>query len=152
MLRNEWYAVIAGSAVLLLVILWVLVKARKPKGRLCGGCNRKMLPTWPRCLFCGWAPAAYLEFIAGPLVGQKVQLTVELTTLGSTAGNTIVLADPAVSKKHAGVRKVDGGFEVADLGSMNGVYVNGQKVPKKLLVVGDIVRVGNSEAAFKQDR
>jgi len=63
-------------------------------------------------------------------------LAEDVTTIGSVAGNTVVLADPAVSKKHAGIRKVDGNFELADLGSTNGVYVNGQKVPKKTLDVG----------------
>jgi pSer/pThr/pTyr-binding forkhead associated (FHA) protein len=61
------------------------------------------------------------------------------------------LADPAVSKKHAGIRKVDGVYELADLGSTNGIYVNGHKVPKKTLVPGDIIRVGNTEAVFKRD-
>jgi pSer/pThr/pTyr-binding forkhead associated (FHA) protein len=74
----------------------------------------------------------------------------EVTTIGSVAGATVVLADPAVSRKHAAIRKVDGSYELADLGSTNGVYVNGHKVPKKTLEIGDIIRVGNTEAVFKQ--
>jgi pSer/pThr/pTyr-binding forkhead associated (FHA) protein len=70
---------------------------------------------------------------------------------GSVAGNTVVLADPAVSRKHAGIRKVNGLYELADLGSTNGVYVNGHKVPKKTLEPGDIIRVGNTEAVFKPE-
>jgi pSer/pThr/pTyr-binding forkhead associated (FHA) protein len=31
------------------------------------------------------------------------------------------------------------------------VYVNGQKVPKKTLAVGDVIRVGNTEAIFRRD-
>ena len=75
----------------------------------------------------------------------------EVTTIGSVAGNTVVLADPAVSRKHAGIRKVDANYELADLGSTNGVYVNGHKVPKKTLEPGDIIRVGNTEAVFKRE-
>ena len=45
---------------------------------------------------------------------------------------------------------LDGNFELADLGSTNGVYVNGHKVPKKTLVPGDIVRVGNTEMRFSR--
>ena len=56
-----------------------------------------------------------------------------------------------MSRKHAGIRKVDGAYELADLGSTNGVYVNGHKVPKKTLEPGDIIRVGNTEAVFKRD-
>ena len=123
--------------------------SRKGGPRACGGCRRNMLPAWTSCLFCGWVPGAKLDFIAGPMQGQSLQLSAEVTTIGSVAGNTLVLADPAVSKKHAGIRKVAGGFELADFGSLNGVYINGQKVPKKTLAPGDILRVGNTEAVFK---
>jgi pSer/pThr/pTyr-binding forkhead associated (FHA) protein len=110
-----------------------------------------MLPVWTKCLFCGWAPVARLEFILGPMANQTLPLTDEVTTIGSVAGNTVVLADPAVSRKHAGIRKVETHYELADLGSTNGVYVNGHKVPKKTLEPGDIIRVGNTEAIFKRE-
>lgn len=145
--------IIVGGAVLLLVVIAMVAKKNAaPVGqRLCGGCKRAMLPVWVKCLFCGWAPGARLEFILGPMASQVLQLAEEVTTIGSVAGNSVVLADPAVSKKHAGIRKVDGAFELADLGSTNGVYVNGHKVPKKTLDPGDIIRVGNTEAVFKRD-
>jgi len=111
-----------------------------------------MLPVWTKCLFCGWAPMARLEFILGPMANQTLNLSEEVTTIGSVAGNTVVLADPAVSRKHAGIRKLDGNtYELADLGSTNGIYVNGHKVPKKTLEPGDIIRVGNTEAIFKRE-
>jgi hypothetical protein len=146
-------AIIVGVAVLLLVVLIVVAKkSGAPKvQKVCGGCRRVMLPVWTKCLFCGWAPLARLEFILGPMANQVLNLSDEVTTIGSVAGNTVVLADPAVSRKHAGIRKVDGNYELADLGSTNGVYVNGHKVPKKTLEQGDIVRVGNTEAVFKRE-
>jgi hypothetical protein len=145
--------IIVGGAVLVLVILAVAAKkAAKPKQqKVCGGCQRVMLPVWTKCLFCGWAPVARLEFILGPMANQTLPLAEEVTTIGSVAGNTVVLADPAVSRKHAGIRKVDANYELADLGSTNGVYVNGHKVPKKTLEPGDIIRVGNTEAVFKRE-
>ncbi|MBL0219047.1 MAG: FHA domain-containing protein [Myxococcales bacterium] len=143
---------IVGGAVLLLIVIALMAKkSAAPVGqRVCGGCKRVMLPVWTKCLFCGWAPGARLEFILGPMANQVLQLAEDVTTIGSVAGATVVLADPAVSRKHAAIRKVDGGFELADLGSTNGVYVNGHKVPKKTLEPGDIVRVGNTEAVFKR--
>jgi hypothetical protein len=145
---------IAGGAIGLLATLYVLA-TRGPAGdrggRVCNGCKRVMLPAWTKCLFCGWAPGARLEFILGPMASQTLPLADDVTTIGSVSGNSVVLADPAVSKKHAGIRKVDGNYELADLGSTNGVYVNGQKVPKKTLVVGDVIRVGNTEAVFRRD-
>ena len=145
--------IIVAGAIVLLVVVGVLARSSsKPKGqKICGGCQRVMLPVWTKCLFCGWAPGARLEFILGPMANQTLQLAEEVTTIGSVAGNTVVIADPGVSKKHAGIRKVDGGFELADFGSTNGVYVNGHKVPKKNLEPGDIIRVGNTEAIFKRD-
>jgi hypothetical protein len=146
-------AVIVSGAVLVLVIIGVAAnKANAPKvQKVCGGCRRNMLPVWTKCLFCGWAPVARLEFILGPMANQTLNLTDEVTTIGSVAGNTVVLADPAVSRKHAGIRKVESNYELADLGSTNGVYVNGHKVPKKTLEPGDIIRVGNTEAVFKRE-
>jgi hypothetical protein len=144
---------IVGGALLVLVVIGVAAaKNAKPKQqKLCGGCRRVMLPVWTKCLFCGWAPVARLEFILGPMANQTLPLAEEVTTIGSVAGNTVVLADPAVSRKHAGIRKVDSNYELADLGSTNGVYVNGHKVPKKTLEPGDIIRVGNTEAVFKRE-
>jgi len=141
-----------GAVVVLVVIVAVAKKSSQPKTqKVCGGCRRVMLPVWTKCLFCGWAPVARLEFILGPMANQTLALAEEVTTMGSVAGATVVLADPAVSRKHAAIRKVDGNYELADLGSTNGVYVNGHKVPKKTLEVGDIIRVGNTEAVFKRE-
>jgi len=146
-------SLIVGGALLLLIIIILVVRkgGKQAAHRVCGGCGRAMMPDWQRCLFCGWAPVPRLEFICGPLAGQVVSLTEEVTTIGSVAGNTIVLSDPAVSRKHMGIRRMEAGFELADLGSTNGVYVNGHRMPKKLLAVGDILRIGNSEMVFKQE-
>jgi hypothetical protein len=152
--NNALIALVVGGA--LLVLMVIIIAAQKsnaaPKGqKICGGCHRAMLPVWTKCLFCGWAPIARLEFILGPMANQTLPLQDEVTTIGSVAGNTVVLADPAVSRKHAGIRKIDSNYELADLGSTNGVYVNGHKVPKKTLEPGDIIRVGNTEAIFKRE-
>ena len=149
-------ALIAVIVVVALVILGALVMVAKKNAtpvqqKICGGCRRVMLPVWTKCLFCGWSPVARLDFLLGPMANQTLSLSEEVTTIGSVAGNTVVLADPAVSRKHAGIRKVNGSYELADLGSTNGVYVNGHKVPKKTLEIGDIIRVGNTEAVFKRE-
>ena len=146
-------ALIVGGVVLLVVFLALILRGgKKAKGpRTCEQCKRSMLPAWERCMFCGWAPAARLQFILGPLAGQTISLTEELTTLGSVAGNTVVLADPAVSRKHAGIRRVETAYELADFGSTNGVYVNGHKMPKKTLQSGDILRIGNTEMVFRRE-
>src|SRR5262245_40036081 len=94
-------ALIAGGSLLLLVLLVLILKkpSKGKKGpRACQQCRRMMAAGWNKCLFCGWQPAPRLEFLCGPLAGQTLELREEVTTLGSISGNTIVLADPAVSK------------------------------------------------------
>jgi len=147
---------IIGGVVLFGVLLLIVaaVKKGKPRERPCPSCGRVMLPTWTKCRFCGATAAeqrAELEFVSGPLVGQTINLDRDVTTIGSTAGNTVLLSDTGVSRKHLGIKRMEGGYELADLGSTNGVYVNGHKVPKKTLEPGDIIRVGNTEAVFKRE-
>jgi hypothetical protein len=141
---------VVGFGVLLLVV--AALRKNKPKDRPCRNCGRIMLASWSNCRFCGAAVAdkrAELEFVSGPLVGQTVNLDRDVTTIGSVAGNTVLLTDTGVSRKHIGIKRVDGGFELADLGSTNGVYVNGEKVARRKLEVGDVIRVGTTEIVFR---
>ena len=139
--------------VLIVVILVLRMGGAQPTAvrRMCGGCKRAIMPEWDKCLFCGWSPAPRLEFVSGPMAGHVILLSEEVTTVGSVAGNTIVLSDPAVSRKHVGIRRVGNLYELADLGSTNGVYVNGNRMPKKTLVSGDNLRVGNTEMIFRRE-
>lgn len=145
-------ALVIVSLLLVAAIAVLILRSKEQQRAVCGGCHRAMPPDWGRCLFCGWEPARpvpRLEFMVGPLAGQVVPLSDEVTTIGSVAGNTVVLSDPAVSRKHIGIRRVGERFELADLGSTNGVYVNGHRMAKKMLDPGDIMRVGNTEMVFR---
>lgn len=78
--------IIVGGAVLVLVVIAIAAKKSQPKvQKVCGGCRRVMLPQWTKCLFCGWAPVARLEFILGPMANQTLPLNEEVTTIGSVA-------------------------------------------------------------------
>jgi len=70
------------------------------------------------------------------------------TTIGRADGNTIVLADSDVSRKHAVVEWRDGSFHVRDLESRNGIYVNDERVTETALTPDDRVRVGNRVFTF----
>ena len=94
--------------------------------------------------------AGTIEIVAGPKQGEEITLELDVTSFGSAPTSTVPLGvDKGVSRKHAGIRKVDGGYEVADFGSTNGTYVNGHKVPKKHLELGDVIRIGSTEMLFK---
>ena len=145
---------IIGGIVLFGVLLLVVAAVRKkrPREAPCGNCGRVMLPSWTVCKFCGTAVAdkrAELEFVSGPLVGQTINLDRDVTTIGSVAGNTVLLTDTGVSRKHVGIKRIDDGYELADLGSTNGVFVNGEKVARRKLEVGDVIRVGTTEIVFR---
>ncbi len=145
---------IIGGVVLFGVLLLIVAAARKKKPREvpCRNCGRVMLASWTKCRFCGTAASekrAELEFVSGPLVGQTINLDRDVTTIGSVAGNTVLLTDTGVSRKHVGIKRIDSGYELADLGSTNGVYVNGEKVARRKLEVGDVIRVGTTEIVFR---
>lgn len=70
-------------------------------------------------------------------------------TLGRT-GADVVLDDPTVSRLHAVVAEVSGGWVLEDLGSRNGTYVNGRRVAGPVaLRDGDVVRLGTCHAMFQ---
>ena len=71
-------------------------------------------------------------------------------TIGRDPTNDMVItADPQISRQHAQVRAVAGGYEIIDMGSANGLFVNGQRVPRAVLRPGDRIRVGNTECAYQ---
>lgn len=134
------------------VFLWLALRKTRRQEEPCKNCGRVLLPEWTHCMFCK-APrdmgAAALKFVAGPLAGRTLTLDEEVTTIGAAPENTILLSEGGVSRKHAGIRRLHGGYELADLGSTNGVYVNGEKVAKRMLVLGDVIRIGTTEIVFK---
>ena len=89
-----------------------------------------------------------LTALTGVYAGKEFYLTEDVTTIGSIAGNTIVLQEQGVSKRHAGIKIEEMRFELADFGSTNGTHVNGAKVTKQFLRDGDEVRIGECRMKF----
>jgi adenylate cyclase len=72
------------------------------------------------------------------------------STLGRHPDNTIQLLDRIVSKNHCHIDLVDGTFVLKDLGSLNGTYVNGQRVVgEKKLESGDEISLGSTRLVFE---
>lgn len=61
----------------------------------------------------------------------------------------VFVTGPLVSRRHCELRLGEKGLEMHDLGSLNGTFVNGVKVPQALLARGDVVRVGDTEIAVE---
>jgi transcriptional regulator with GAF, ATPase, and Fis domain len=69
--------------------------------------------------------------------------------LGRDPSNQLEVGDPAVSRKHCSVSEVSTDvFEIADLDSHNGTFVNGARVSRHTIQHGDRIRIGNSEFVF----
>jgi type III secretion system (T3SS) inner membrane Yop/YscD-like protein len=137
---------------LVLLLLAMRKKKRRPKMAPCPNCGKVIPSAWDACKFCGTATReqkAELKIISGPLVGRSIDLNRDVTTIGSAPENTVPLTDTGVSRKHVGIKKNGAGYELADLGSSNGVYVNGEKVARRKLEVGDVIRVGTTEMVFR---
>ena len=81
--------------------------------------------------------------------GQRIDLTEEIVKIGRHQSCTIVFADSNVSRVHAQLQHDSTGWLIVDLGSTNGVKVNGTKISKeKSLTDGDELEFGTSTARF----
>ncbi|MGQ9661062.1 MAG: protein kinase domain-containing protein [Kiritimatiellia bacterium] len=85
-----------------------------------------------------------LVFLSGPLQGRKYAFDRRIR-MGRDASNEIVIVDPAVSLVHCEILFDEQGPLLRDLGSTNGVRVNGRLVPGARLRHGDIIALGHSE-------
>lgn len=77
-------------------------------------------------------------------------LTLARVRVGRGRSNELVLQDPSVSREHAELVRAGGdqGWRVRDLGSTNGVAVNGRPVTEELLTPGDTVTFGSCDVRF----
>lgn len=100
--------------------------------------------------------AGRLIITNGSQEGEIIPLTLEEVTIGRATTNytwEIGLQDPAVSRPHARLKRIDDRWVVYDLGSANGSLVNGTSVNEKgrVLSDGDILAFGNTLILFRID-
>ena len=86
--------------------------------------------------------------VSGPSKGTVVRLTGDQLSVGRDSANNLSLRDRAVSRRHFAISKTDAAFQLIDLESHNGTFVNGIPVRRKFLTHGDTVRVGRCELVF----
>ncbi|ERS56395.1 MULTISPECIES: oxoglutarate dehydrogenase inhibitor Odhl [Corynebacterium] len=97
---------------------------------------------------------ALLVVKRGSNAGARFLLDQDTTTAGRHPEADIFLDDVTVSRRHAEFRKNDDGqFEVVDVGSLNGTYVNREPRNSQVLEVGDEIQIGKFRLVFitKQD-
>lgn len=80
--------------------------------------------------------------------GSRISLDSGLTTIGRHPESDIFLNDVTVSRRHAEIRRGELGFTVIDAGSLNGTYVDRQRVESQLLDDGCELQVGKFKLVF----
>ena len=84
----------------------------------------------------------------GSNAGSRFVLDRATTTAGRHPNSNIFLDDVTVSRRHAEFRCVSGEFQVVDVGSLNGTYVNREPVDWVVLANGYEVQIGKFRLVF----
>jgi pSer/pThr/pTyr-binding forkhead associated (FHA) protein len=91
---------------------------------------------------------ALLAVRRGPNAGARFLLDHDVTTSGRHPDSDIFLDDVTVSRRHAEFHREGGVFTVRDVGSLNGTYVNRERVESATLSNGDEVQIGKFRLVF----
>ncbi len=92
--------------------------------------------------------SALLVVKRGPNAGSRFLLDRQVTTAGRHPDSEIFLDDVTVSRRHAVFRRTSDGYLVADVGSLNGTYVNRDRIDEVLLSGGDEVQIGKYRLVY----
>jgi len=94
---------------------------------------------------------ARLVVTEGPSAGREIEIDQEVVI--GREGVAFTLDDSELSRRHVAVRRVDGGYEVEDLGSLNGTYVNGTKIGAPTRIAGgDTLKLGQTVVRLEAER
>ena len=88
------------------------------------------------------AGSALLIVQRGPGAGSRYLLDTDTVSAGRHPESDIFLDDITVSRRHVEFHREGGSFRVHDVGSLNGTYVNRDRIDDALLQNGDEVRIG----------
>jgi FHA domain/zinc-ribbon domain len=92
--------------------------------------------------------SALLVVKRGPNAGSRFLLDADVTTAGRHPESDIFLDDVTVSRRHAEFLRRDGGFVVRDVGSLNGTYLNRERIDEAALSGHDEVQIGKFRLVF----
>lgn len=92
--------------------------------------------------------SALLIVQRGPGAGSRFLLDSDVVTAGRHPDSEIFLDDVTVSRRHAEFRRSADGYTVTDIGSLNGTYVNRDRIDEVLLQGGDEVQIGKFRLVY----
>jgi diguanylate cyclase (GGDEF)-like protein len=88
--------------------------------------------------------SAYLVVIAGPSFGEMYKIKGDRVVVGRGPKTDVRVVDDGVSREHAAFQREGGRIVLVDLGSTNGTFCNGMRVPRQELTDGDKISIGAS--------
>jgi pSer/pThr/pTyr-binding forkhead associated (FHA) protein len=91
---------------------------------------------------------AVVVVLSGQAAGTEYEVRKSNLTMGRAAPSDWVFEDDTLSKEHAALEFVDGGVRLRDLGSMNGIRVNGAESKSAQLKNGDRFQLGEHQFQF----
>lgn len=94
---------------------------------------------------------AELRVVRGPQTGVAFKLSNRALSVGRSPQCDIFLNDMTVSRRHAVIEPVEGGFAIKDENSFNGVWVDNENVERRTLADGDVIQIGAFCLVYKQD-
>jgi FHA domain/zinc-ribbon domain len=94
------------------------------------------------------AGSALLIVQRGPSAGSRFLLDTDQVSAGRHPDSDIFLDDVTVSRRHALFRRTSEGYLVQDVGSLNGTYVNRDRIDEVLLSGGDEVQIGKFRLVY----
>ncbi len=97
----------------------------------------------------GHAADAKLTIVDGKDSGKNIEITKDEILAGRSLDNDFVISDISVSRKHFKITKDGTRFIISDMGSGNGIKVNGTKTTSATLSDGDIISVGARQIKFE---
>ncbi len=108
------------------------------------------LPADRAAMLVSASPASFSLLVTTPSETKEFPLQGESITLGRSPDNTLVIDQSVVSRHHARLEHTPLGYRIKDLGSANGLAIQGSSIDDLLLADGDIVSIaGDVQLAFK---
>ena len=107
----------------------------------------------PRKTFVGRIPTIHHAFLE--IMDQerrKIKLGEDDVIIGRTSDCDIQILDNNVSRKHARISFHNEEYKIEDLGSTNGIYVNGVKVERCILRKHDVLEIGGLKILFLEEK
>ena len=81
---------------------------------------------------------------------DKIAVIRDNISVGSAAENDVTIKDDAISKRQFHIKKTNKGYNLIDLKSANGTFVNGERVKSVILKNKDVIKIGDEIIVFEE--